>query len=303
MQAALLPDRGIIKISGADARRFLHGLLTADIERMTEATPRYAALLTPQGKIIADLLVAQSADAAGACFLLDCERSLAAMLVAKLGFYKLRAKVAVEDVADTMAVLALWDEAPASAAREPGSPWFADPRLAALGWRAIVPPATAADTVRTQGAALGDAAAYEAHRIALGVPRGGVDFAYGDAFPHEADMDQLNGVDFAKGCYVGQEVVSRMQHRATVRSRVVPVLIEGVAPEAGTPVLAGEKTLGAMGSAAGGRGLALLRLDRVADATAAGLALVAGSARLRPVEPTWAGSARPGPTSAAKAAG
>ncbi|MGZ8299619.1 MAG: CAF17-like 4Fe-4S cluster assembly/insertion protein YgfZ [Rhodoplanes sp.] len=300
MQAALLPDRGIIRISGADARRFLHGLLTADIETMSEATPRYAALLTPQGKIVADFLVVQSADAEGACFLLDCERSLAAMLVGKLNIYKLRAKVTVEDVSNTTAVLALWDDAPASAAREPGSPWFADPRLAALGWRAIVSPAIAADTVRTQGAALGDAAAYEAHRIALGVPRGGRDFAYGDAFPHEADMDQLNGVDFAKGCYVGQEVVSRMQHRGTVRNRVVPVLIDGVAPQAGTPVVAGEKTLGAMGSAAGGRGLALLRLDRVADAAAAGLVLVAGNARLRPVEPAWAGLARAG---AAKAAG
>jgi tRNA-modifying protein YgfZ len=302
MQAALLPDRGIIEISGADARRFLHGLLTADIARMTAATPRYAALLTPQGKIVADLLVVQSAEAEGACFLLDCERSLVAMLVAKLNFYKLRAKVTVEDVSNTLAVLALWDEAPAAAAREPGSPWFADPRLAALGWRAVVSPATVADAVRTQGAALGDASAYEAHRIALGVPRGGVDFAYGDAFPHEADMDQLNGVDFAKGCYVGQEVVSRMQHRGTVRSRVVPVLIEGAAPEPGTPVVAGEKTLGAMGSAAGGRGLALLRLDRVADAAAAGLPLVAGNARLRPVEPAWAGLARPGPPSAAKPA-
>jgi folate-binding protein YgfZ len=298
MQAALLPDRNIVKVSGADARRFLNGLLTADIETMTEATPRYAALLTPQGKIVVDLLVAQSADADGVYFLLDCERTLVGTLVAKLSFYKLRAKVTVENLAATAGALALWNAALASA-RNPGPPWFADPRLDALGWRAIASPGRAADMVRAQGAELVDAAAYEAHRIELGVPRGGRDFAYGDAFPHEADMDRLNGIDFGKGCYVGQEVVSRMQHRGAVRSRVVPVILDGVAPAAGTPVLAGEKTVGAMGSAAGGRGLALLRLDRVADATAAGIPLLAGEARLRPVEPAWASFAWP---SAAKAA-
>ena len=122
---------------------------------------------------------------------------------------------------------------------------------------------------------------YEAHRIALGVPRGGLDFIYGDAFPHEADMDQLDGVDFDKGCYVGQEVVSRMEHRGTARNRIVPVAADGFAPDAGVPVMAGDKQVGMMGSAAGGRGLAMLRLDRVADALAAGTPLIAGGIAAR----------------------
>lgn len=287
MQAALLSDRGIIKVSGADARRFLHGLLTADIETMTAATPRYAALLTPQGKIVADFIVVQPADADDAGFLLDCERTLVGPLVAKLNFYKLRTKVTVESLAETAGAFALWDDA-ASSARQPGPPWFTDPRLDALGWRAIAAPDLAADMASAQGAALVDGAAYEAHRIALGVPRGGCDFTYGDAFPHEADMDQLSGVDFDKGCFVGQEVVSRMQHRGTVRNRVVPVSLDGDAPAPGTPVLVGDKTVGAMGSATDGRGLALLRLDRVADAMGAGLSLFAGTTGLHPVKPVWA---------------
>jgi folate-binding protein YgfZ len=266
---------------------------------MTQATPRYAALLTPQGKIVADLLVVQDETPQGPCFMLDCERTLVASLVAKLSFYKLRAKVMVEDASDAAAVLALWDEtvdgagADAAAAHAPGSPWFADPRFAPLGFRAITEPSLAGAMAREQGAALADPSAYQAHRVALGVPRGGCDFAYGDAFPHEADMDQLNGVDFDKGCYVGQEVVSRMQHRANVRSRVVPVRIEGAAPEPGTPILVGDKTVGVMGSAADGRGLALLRLDRVADAMGAGLSLAAGKASLHPVKPAWASFAWP----------
>src|SRR5262249_48690713 len=139
-----------------------------------------------------------------------------------------------------------------------------------------------------------DAAAYEAHRLALGVPRGGFDFIYGDAFPHETDMDQLAGVDFAKGCYVGQEVVSRIEHRGTARKRVVPIAYDGIAPEAGMPVMAGEKQLGTLGSTAGGRGLAMLRLDRVEDALAAGPPLVAGRATIRLGRPDWARFAWPG---------
>ena len=136
--------------------------------------------------------------------------------------------------------------------------------------------------------------AYEAHRIALGVPRGGLDFAYGDAYPHETDMDQLGGVDFDKGCYVGQEVVSRVEHRASARARVVPIAYDDLAPDAGTPVMAGDKQVGTLGSTAQGRGLALLRLDRVADALARGVPLTSGGIPIRPVKPDWAKFAWPG---------
>src|SRR5262249_47649918 len=162
----------------------------------------------------------------------------------KLNFYRLRAKVIVEDLSDVLGVMAAWD---GGGDTEYGLT-YADPRLPALGLRVMLPPHLAAEAAADLGAQLVDASLYQAHRI-------GLDFTYGDAFPHEADMDQLAGVDFARGCYVGQEVVSRIEHRASARSRVVPVLFEGFGPEPGAPVTAGEKTIGTMGSSAGGRGL------------------------------------------------
>jgi len=164
----------------------------------------------------------------------------------------------------------------------------------------MLPPHLAGAAAADLGADLVDAAAYEAHRIALGAPRGGLDFIYGDAFPHEADMDQFGGIDFDKGCFVGQEVVSRIEHRGTARTRVVPVAFEGFAPEAGVPVSAGERTVGTFGSGAEGRGLALLRLDRAAEALAAGERLVAGGVELRLVKPAWAQFAWPGEAKAAQ---
>jgi len=177
---------------------------------------------------------------------------------------------------------------------------YADPRLPALGLRTMIPPQRAADAAAALGAALVDASEYEAHRIALGIPRGGVDFNYGDAFPHETDMDQLGGVDFAKGCYVGQEVVSRMEHRGIARTRAVAVRYDGAAPAAGVTVMAGERQIGTMGSAAGGHGLALLRLDRIADAASRGEELTAGGIAIRPSKPEWARFAFPDATKAAE---
>ncbi len=171
---------------------------------------------------------------------------------------------------------------------------IADPRLEALGLRIMLPPHLAAEAAADLGAELLDAQAYDAHRIAHGVPRGGLDFVYGDAFPHETDMDQLAGVDFDKGCYVGQEVVSRMEHRGSARNRIVPVTVEDHAPDVGVPVMAGERQVGTTGSAAAKRALAMLRLDRVADAMAAGLPLVAGGVTIKPQKPEWATFAWPG---------
>jgi hypothetical protein len=135
------------------------------------------------------------------------------------------------------------------------------------------------------GAELVESADYEAHRIATGVPSGGVDFMFGDAFPHEANMDRMHGVDFDKGCYVGQEVVSRMEHRGTARSRIVRVLLDDGAPVAGAAVVAADKPVGTMGSTAAGHGLALLRLDRAADAIEAGIALTASGIPIRVADP------------------
>ncbi len=290
MKAALLPDRGVVKVAGEDARRFLNGLATNDISKVAPGQAQFAALLTPQGKIIVDFITAEAEPADGGGFFLDCPRALAGALVEKLNFYKLRAKIAVEDLSEALGVMAVWD----GAALSDFGLSYADPRLPALGTRTILPPHLAAEAAADLGATLTEAQAYDAHRIALGMPRGGMDFSYGDTFPHEADMDQLSGVDFDKGCYVGQEVVARVEHRATARSRLVPVVYDETAPMPGLPVTAGEKAVGTMGSAAGGRGLALLRLDRVADALAAGTPLTAGGITIRVVKPDWAKFIWPG---------
>jgi folate-binding protein YgfZ len=290
MQAALLPDRGVVKVAGDDARRFLNGLATNDMEKVGPGHAIFTALLTPQGKIIVDFIAAEAGPDDGGGFFLDCPRALAAALVEKLNFYKLRAKITVEDLSQALGVMAVWDGASLS---DFGLS-YPDPRLPALGARTILPSDLAAEAAADLGATLTDAEAYDAHRIALGVPRGGMDFIYGDTFPHEADMDQLAGVDFDKGCYVGQEVVSRVEHRSNARSRVVPITYDEHSPMQGIAVMAGDKQVGMLGSTAKGRGLALLRLDRVADALAAGTPLSAGGIAIRVVKPDWAKFAWPG---------
>jgi tRNA-modifying protein YgfZ len=281
MKAAFLPDRGVVKVSGEDARNFLNGLVTTDVMKLAPGEARFGALLTPQGKITFDFLITEAPEGHGGGFLLDCPRPLSKPLADKLGFYKLRAKVAVENLTESLGVIAAWD---GEIAMKPDLA-FADPRDAALGWRILAPEELAQKVADLIGADLVDSTDYEAHRIATGVPRGGLDFIYGDAFPHETNMDRLHGVDFDKGCYVGQEVVSRMQHRGTARTRTVRVTLDSAPPEAGTAVMAGDKSVGTMGSASGQNGLALIRTDRVADALAAGAQLTAGGLGLRLTDP------------------
>jgi len=307
MKAALLPDRGVVKVVGDGARNFLHGLVTADVLALKPGEARFGALLTPQGKIIADFFIAEAPAKDGGGFFLDVDRTQIAALVERLNLYKLRAKVIVEDLAEILGVLAAWDgmtaKNPIPAAGQNGDGIglsYADPRLPALGIRVMLPPHLAAAAAADLGATAVEASEYEAHRIALGIPRGGVDFAYGDAFPHESDMDQLAGVDFQKGCYVGQEVVSRMEHRGTARTRAVPISFEGAAPETGAVLVSGNRQLGHIGSTASGRGIALLRLDRVADALAHGEPLLAGGTPIRLVKPGWARFTFPGESKAAE---
>ena len=274
-KAALLEDRGVVRVSGEDATSFLQGLLTNDVERLKPGEARYAGLLTPQGKILFDMLVVRAPAETGAAFLLDCAAAQAADLARRLGFYKLRAKVSIADESADHGVVAVWGEEPENA---PGAVFYADPRDPRLGWRAILPGAKAV--------AVGEAhaATYEALRIGAGVPKGGVDFVYGDAFPHDANFDLLHGVDFEKGCYVGQEVVSRMKHRGATRKRIARIKLSADAPPPGTPVLDGELAVGTLGSSAGREALAMLRLDRVEEASAAGRGLTAGGIGLAPAE-------------------
>src|ERR1044072_1933135 len=276
MKAAFLPDRGVVKVSGEDARDFLNGLVTTDVTLLQPGDGRSGALLTPQAKITTDFLITEAPAGHGGGFLIDAPRVLAQGLAAKLGFYKLRAKVTVENISDSMGVLAAWDGEPAT---KPDLA-FADPRHDGLGWRILVPEDLKQKVADLIGADLVDSDAYEAHRIASGVPRGGLDFMYSDAFPHETNMDRLHGVDFDKGCYVGQEVVSRMQHRGTARTRTLRLVLQDLGPEGGAAA-GGAKPVGTMGWSAAGMGLGLLRIDRAADALDAGVALTAGGIEIR----------------------
>ncbi len=270
MKAAKLSDRGLVRVSGPEARGFLQGLVTGNVLTLEPGEARWAALLSPQGKILFDFLMSVDGDA----LLLDVKADKATELAKRLTLYKLRAKVEIANVGADFVVIALYGG--------PVGEGATDSRHADMGARLIVPAAGADAALLTLGGDHG-AADYAAHRIALGIPEGGVDFAYGDAFPAEADMDLFNGVDFKKGCFVGQEVVARMHYRSTVRTRVTKVLLlDGAAPAPGAPITAGDKSVGTMGSSANGVGLALLRLDRVEEAAQAGLPLKSGETELRP---------------------
>jgi folate-binding protein YgfZ len=258
----ILPGRSVIAVTGPDAVGFLQGLVTSDVEGLAPGMAGYAALLTPQGKILFDFLLQRQDDG----FLIDCATSQCEALIKRLGFYKLRAKVTVAPRDDLKVVVA----------ETPAAGLFEDPRIAALGFR---------------GTSAGDFAenrSYAARRIGLGIADSEADIGSGELFPHEANLDQLNGLSFTKGCYVGQEVVSRMEHRGTARSRIVPLKLDGHAPAKGTPIQAGAKQIGTMLSSAGDRALGLLRLDRLADAAAAGDRLLTDSVPAHVIKPAFA---------------
>ena len=257
MPRCLLADRALLQVasdgSGAEAEALLNRLFTRNLAGMAEGEARYAALLSPQGKLLFDFLVYRI----GAGFLLDCPAGQAEELAKKLTMFKLRAKVTIA-LRPELAMAAGWDEA----AGQPPSEAYRDPRHAALGhWR------VAAAREALAGLPV-DEAAYEAHRIACGVPKGGVDFVYGDTFVHDANLDLLAGVDFDKGCYVGQEVVSRVHHRSTARKRIVRVRVHGEPPAVGAALTAGPAQIGTLTSLAGHDGLAGARIDRLAEAVA-----------------------------------
>jgi folate-binding protein YgfZ len=261
MPTAYLDDRAVLRIAGDEARGFLQGILTCNMDRISQTQAGFGALLSPQGKILFDFLVVEDAEG----FWLDTAAAQAEALVKRLSMYKLRAQVTIT-LDPARAVMAAWDGAPLPDLA------YDDPRHAGLGRRALVLKDEAARADAT-------AADYHAHRIVCGVPEAGRDFPFGDIFPHDADMDLIHGLDFKKGCYVGQEVVSRMEHRGTTRKRILPVMLRGSAPEAGTPILAGETAIGTMGTAApSGHALALIRTDKAEEAVSAGQPLVAGGA-------------------------
>lgn len=284
-QATILADRGVVSVSGPDAEKLLGGLITNEIAGLDTAPAIYAALLAPQGKILFDFFVLRSRDG----FLLETLGERTGELVTRLSMYKLRAAVEIRDVSADYSVGAVWDGAFSDAGSAGGFVVYRDPRLDALGQRVLMP----ADTTReafaaAMGAREASPDAYQAHRIGLGVPEGGRDFAFGDTFPHEALLDQLDGVSFAKGCFVGQEVVSRMEHRATVRKRVVTVAADADLPDERLAVVAGAAEIGRLGSVAGSRGLALLRIDRVAEARRDGVLVTVDGVPITVAAPVFA---------------
>lgn len=281
--ASLLSDRAAVSLGGGDVRKFLQGLITNDVGKAQGGDAIHAGLLSPQGKILFDFFVVPVGDG----FLLEVARSRAGDLIQRLGFYRLRAQVELAE-APSLSVAAIWGGLPGL---PDGAIVYADPRLPALGFRAILP---AGLDLKALGCAPEEAEAYHAQRIALGVPEGGRDYAFGDTFPHEALFDQLNGVDFKKGCYVGQEVVARMEHRGTARKRIVPVMGDGPLPASGTPVEVDAVPIGMVGSVSGRSGLAMIRLDRAETALAGGKALTAGGVKLVLLRPAFARFSVPG---------
>jgi folate-binding protein YgfZ len=281
-KVALLADRGVLRVTGEDAEKLLQGIITNDMGLLAAQPALHAALLTPQGKILFDFFVVRSEGG----YLLETAKEQVPGLIKRLTMYKLRAKVEIGDPNPDCRVFSRWGGSPQGWGGTSGAVSFLDPRLAALGWRILSETKSTADIAVAADAYTASAQEYHAHRIRLGVPEGDKDYAFGDTFPHEANFDQLNGISFTKGCFVGQEVVSRMQHRGSVRKRIVPV--EGDAPlNPGAEIRAGAAVIGSIGSVADKDALALVRLDRAEEAISKGEALRADGVAIRLRKPDW----------------
>ena len=292
-----LGERGVLVVSGEDRRGFLQGLISNDVEKIGDGRAIHAALLTAQGKYLHDFFVAAVTLAGlGETLVLDGEAARLADLQRRLSLYRLRAKVSLA-VAD-LAVFAAFGEAAPQAlglAAEPGAARplaggvaFVDPRLAALGVRLIAPREAGEAALRATGFAAGDFAAYDRLRLEHGVPDGSRDLPVEKAILLEAGFDELNGVDWQKGCYIGQELTARTKYRGLIKKRLMPVRVEGALPPPGTPIMLDGQEAGEMRSGRDGIALALLRLEAVASAAASGEALQAGDTRLTPAKPDWA---------------
>ena len=275
MPALILSDRSIVQVDGADARHFLQNLITANLDKLVPGEVQTSALLTPQGKILFDFLISASGDDSYRC---DIRTDLVADFIRRLTLYKLRATVTFEQLTETRVIVG-WDgDAPHGALRDTRFPEQAHV------WR-----------LYGSGSVLdAEHPAWDAVRIAHGVAESGSDFALSDVFPHDVLMDKNGGVDFRKGCYVGQEVVSRMQHRGTARRRVATLTAQtdlpaGNDPEAELTIRAGDKPVGNIGSTAGKSALAIVRTDRVADALDQGVALTVEGIPVTLTLPDWTG--------------
>lgn len=255
MQLAHLPDRAVIEVTGEDRVSFLQGLVSNDVALAVPGRAVWAALLTPQGKWLADFFIL----ADGERLLLDVEAAQAAMVAQKLSRFRLRSKAALR--VTEMAVHVAWDGDWTG-----GGIAAPDPRLPDAGWRVLADSPLAANS---------DAAAWDAHRLALGLPDGSRDMEAEKSLLLEAGFDELNGASWSKGCYMGQELTARTKYRGLIKRRLVPVAVEGPLPAPGTPIVLGEKEVGTMRSGRGARGLATLRLEALHAPLRAGEAVLA----------------------------
>lgn len=289
----LLDDRGVLEIAGEDRRAFLQGLISNDIDKVTSGHAIHAALLTAQGKYLHDFFIAEIGDA----LYLDAEAARTGDLKRRLSLYKLRAKVTLAEAGNRFAVAAAFGAGAAEALGLPaergasaafgGGIAYVDPRLAELGMRLLLPRAGGLASLLDKGFISGDGSAYDRLRLSLGVPDGSRDLAVDKTILLEAGFDELAGVDWQKGCYVGQELTARTKYRALIKKRLLPVTVEGPLPAPGTPIMLGDKEAGEMRSGCDGLGLALLRLEALGEASPA-TPLTAGAARLVPHKPGWA---------------
>ncbi|MBY5354313.1 folate-binding protein YgfZ [Rhizobium leguminosarum] len=272
MPAVFLKDRSLLFVSGADAQSFLQNLITTDISSLGPDEARPGALLTPQGKILFDFMIWQDGDG----YMIETDAGQRDGLLKRLTMYKLRAAVTLAPSTEE-GVTVCWGE---DAEGVRGSQGARDSRFAKAGVTLIRRPGKHGD---------GKEALYDALRISHGIVTSGSDFALQDAFPHDVLMDFNGGLSFRKGCYVGQEVVSRMQHRGTARRRVVTVSAATDLPGTGTEITAAGKPVGTLGSVEGCSGLAIVRIDRAGAAMAAGTPLLAGETPVSLTLPAWSG--------------
>jgi len=296
-EAIILEHRGVLRIGGADRRDFLQGIVSNDVMRVTPERAIWAAFLTPQGKFLHEFFLAERAEEDGDAFLADAEAARLPDLARRLKLYKLRARVTVE-TAEELAVAALFGEAALDKLDLPAEPGRArpfaggvalvDPRLPGLGVRALLPKAGAEAALGEAGFDIGTLEDYDALRIAAGAPDGSRDLEVEKSTLLESGFDELHGIDWDKGCYMGQELTARTKYRGLVKKRLVPVQISGAAPAPGTAITRDGKESGVLRSViardGGALGLALLRLD----ALDAGETLKAGDAEVTPRKPDWA---------------
>jgi folate-binding protein YgfZ len=275
MPAVFLKDRSLLFVSGAEAQPFLQNLITTDITSLGPDEARPGALLTPQGKILFDFMIWQDGDG----YMIETDAGQRDSLLKRLTMYKLRAAVTLAPSTEE-GVTVCWGEDAEDSQGVRGSQGVRDSRFTKAGITLIRRPGKLGD---------GKEALYDALRISHGIVTSGSDFALQDAFPHDVLMDFNGGLSFRKGCYVGQEVVSRMQHRGTARRRVVTVSAATALPETGTEITAAGKPGGTLGSVEGGSGLAIVRIDRAGAAMAAGTPLLAGETPVSLILPAWSG--------------